>query len=183
MDIGIESQMGTSPTLDLVNSYLMKDGKSIQESPLYNPATPYENRDPRLLQTVVIPGYLYLGRIVPEGKYYSTEFGYKKYTSYKDDKAEPQNSKTEINYILLRYADILLMYAEAQNEATGPDASVYDALHKIRLRAGMPDITGGLSKDQLRAAIRHERRIELAGEALYYNDIRRWRTAEVVNEW
>ena len=181
MDIGIESQMGTSPTLDLVNSYLMKDGKSIQESPLYDPATPYENRDPRLLQTIVIPGYLYLGRIVPDGKYYSTEFGYKKYTSYKDDKAEPQNSKTEINYILLRYADILLMYAEAQNEAAGADASVYDALHKIRLRAGMPDIPGGLSKDQMRDAIRHERRIELANEALYYNDIRRWRTAEVVN--
>lgn len=181
MDIGIESQMGTSPTLDLVNSYLMIDGKTTQESELYDPLHPYENRDPRLHQTVVIPGYMYLGRIVPDGKYYSTEFGYKKYTSYKDDVAEPQNSKTEINYILIRYADILLMYAEAQNEAVGPDESIYTALNMIRERAGMPDIPESLSKDQMRAVIRFERRIELASEALYYNDIRRWRIAEVVN--
>lgn len=82
--------------------------------------------------------------------------------------------------IFLRYADVLLMYAEAQNEAVGPDQSVYDALKLIRLRAKMPEFTPGLTKEQMRQEIRHERRIELAGEGLYYFDIRRWRTAEVV---
>ncbi len=71
------------------------------------------------------------------------------------------------------------MYAEAQNEVAGSDVTVYDALNQIRLRAGMPAVPAGLSKEQMREVIRLERRIELAGEARYYNDIRRWRTAEV----
>ncbi len=89
-------------------------------------------------------------------------------------------SQSQINYMVFRYADVLLMYAEAQNEAVGPDASVYSALNLIRSRAGVAAVTPGLTKDQMRAEIRHERRIELAGEGLYYHDIQRWRTAEVV---
>lgn len=179
-DIIIELQVNVAPTLDLVNSYLMSDGKSIQNSPLYDPAQPYKNRDPRLLNTIVIPGYMYRGGIVSTTKYFSTGYGFKKYTTYKDAVSQPNIINSEINFIVLRYADILLMYAEAQNEAIGSDASVYNALHQIRLRAGMPDVTIGLSKEQMREVIRHERRIELAGEGLYYKDIRRWRTAEVV---
>ena len=176
----LEVQMNVAPTLDLVNSYLMSDGKSIAESPLYDPANPYENRDPRLQKTIVIPGYMFRGSIVKASKYFSTGFGFKKYTTYKDDVAQSTIINSEINFILLRYADILLMYAEAQNEAAGSDATVYEALHQIRLRAGMPDVPEGLSKEQMREVIRHERRIELAAEGLYYNDIRRWRTAETV---
>lgn len=179
-DIIIELQINVAPTLDLVNSYLMQDGKSIQESDLYDPAQPYENRDPRLLQTVVIPGYMYRGSIVSESKYFSTGYGFKKYATYKDDVAQPNIINSEINFIVLRYADVLLMYAEAQNEAAGSDESVYNAINEIRQRAGMPEIPSGLSKEQMREVIRHERRIELAGEGLYYHDIRRWRTAEVV---
>ena len=179
-DIIIELQLNVAPTLDLVNSYFMKDGKSIQESDLYDPAQPYENRDPRLLQTVVIPGYMYRGSIVSESKYFSTGYGFKKYATYKDDVAQPNIINSEINFIVLRYADVLLMYAEAQNEAAGSDESVYNAINEIRQRAGMPEIPSGLSKEQMREVIRHERRIELAGEGLYYHDIRRWHTAEVV---
>jgi starch-binding outer membrane protein, SusD/RagB family len=180
-DVNLEEQGTNNITLDLVNSYLMIDGKSIHESPLYDPQNPYENRDPRLHQTVVIPGYMYKGRIVPKSHYYGTGFGQKKYTTYEDDVTMPQITRTVINFILLRYADVLLMYAEAQNETAGPDNSVYNALNQIRRRVNMPDIPVGLSKDQMREVIRHERRIELAGEAQYYNDIRRWRIAEVVN--
>jgi hypothetical protein len=90
-----------------------------------------------------------------------------------------KDGQSETNFIVLRYADILLMYAEAQNEFAGPDASVYDAINKVRKRAGMTDIAGSYTKEQLRDIIRHERRIEFAGEALYYNDLRRWKTAEV----
>ena len=179
-DIIIELQINVAPTLDLVNSYLMKDGLPIQTSPLFNPAQPYENRDPRLHQTCVIPGYMYRGGIVSDTKYFSTGFGFKKYTTYQDNVTQPSLLQSEINFIILRYADILLMYAEAQNEASGPDATVYSALNQIRTRVDMPDITEGLTKDQMRDVIRHERRIELALEALYYHDIRRWRTAEVV---
>ena len=85
--------------------------------------------------------------------------------------------------MFIRYADVLLMFAEAQNEAdVTPSNAVYDALNRVRARAGMPVYGYGSmqTKEEMREAIRHERRIEFAGEGLYYNDIRRWRTAETV---
>lgn len=180
LDVIIELQINVAPTKDLVDSYLMKDGLSIQESPQYDPASPYENRDPRLHQTIVIPGHMYRGGIVSDTKYFSTGFGFKKYTTYLDDVAQPSILQSEINIILLRYADILLMYAEAQNEAAGPDESVYQALNQVRSRAGMPVYPAGLTQDQMREMIRQERRVELALEGLYLHDIRRWRIAEDV---
>ena len=68
-------------------------------------------------------------------------------------------------------------YAEAQNEASGPVQSVYDAINAIRNRAGMPDLPPGLAKDQMRERIQNERRIELAFEEHRYFDVRRWRIA------
>jgi starch-binding outer membrane protein, SusD/RagB family len=182
MDNILDVQIGSSPTPDLVNSYLMTDGLPSDESPLYNPSQPYENRDPRLLQTVVIPGYMWKGQIADASKYFNTGFGLKKWTIYEDNVARPEvlPGNSDLNIILIRYADVLLMYAEAQNEANGPDQSVYDALNEIRDRSDMPDVQTGLSQDELREVIRHERRIELAAEGLYYYDIRRWRTAEEV---
>ena len=64
----------------------------------------------------------------------------------------------------MRYAEVLLNYAEAQNEATGPDQTVYDAINQIRNRAGMPGLKSGLSQSEMRERIRNERRIELAFE-------------------
>lgn len=179
-DIIIELQINVAPTLGLINSYLMVDGLSIEESPLYDPEQPYENRDPRLHQTCVIPGYMYRGGIVEKSKYFSTGYGFKKFATYKDDVSQVSLTQSEINFIVIRYADVLMMYAEAQNEVSGPDESVYNALNKIRNRAGMPDIPSGLTKEQMREVIRHERRIELVLESSYYHDIRRWRTAEDV---
>lgn len=68
------------------------------------------------------------------------------------------------NYIFYRYAMVLLNYAEAQNEASGPDASVYDAVNAIRNRSELPDLQVGLDKNAMRAAIRRERRVELGYE-------------------
>jgi hypothetical protein len=122
---------------------------------------------------------------VTPSRFAITGYGLKKYSIY--DKGAPpagmsdlKSGQSEINYIVLRYADILLMYAEAQNEAVGPDASVYEALNEVRRRAGMPEFEETYSQDQLRQIIRHERRVEFAGEGYYYNDIRRWKTAETV---
>lgn len=84
------------------------------------------------------------------------------------------------DYVLLRYADIKLMYAEAQNEVSGPDASIYQQINEVRARTGvnMPPLTAGLSKDAMRNAIRHERRVEFAMEGLRYFDMRRWGIAK-----
>lgn len=74
------------------------------------------------------------------------------------------------------------MYAEAQNELAGPDASVYKAVNDLRTRVGMPPFPPGLTKDQMRQRIRHERRIELAFEGLRYFDLIRWHIAgQVLN--
>jgi hypothetical protein len=84
------------------------------------------------------------------------------------------------NYVFYRYAEVLLNYAEAQNEAVGPDASVYEAMNAIRTRPGtdLPELTGGLTKDEMRKAIHRERRIELSYEQKRLLDIWRWKEAD-----
>ena len=89
-------------------------------------------------------------------------------------------TSSSVDFVLLRYADVLLMYAEAQNEASGPDASVYDAVNKVRARAGVADFTPGMTQAEMRDEIRHERRIEFVMEGTRYFDLLRWRTAEMV---
>lgn len=177
-----------APLLDLAQDYYMSNGRPITD-PLsgYDPANPYANRDPRLYATVVYPGDTFMNVVVTPSRFAITGYGLKKYTIYDRGPApaglsDLKSGQSETNYIVLRYADILLMYAEAQNEFSGPDASVYSALNAVRLRAGMPKVDPLLlhSKGELREIIRHERRIEFAGEGYYYNDIRRWKTAEIV---
>lgn len=173
-----------APLKDLVDAYLMKDGLSIAESPLFNSSAPYENRDPRLHQTIAVIGYKYNGKIVQLSDVVNTGFGMKKWTSFADEiNTAIIPPSTELNPILIRYAEVLLTYAEAQNEAVGPDASVYNAINAVRARASvnMPPVEPGLTKEEMREVIRLERRIEHAFEGLYYADIRRWKTAEVVN--
>jgi hypothetical protein len=87
-------------------------------------------------------------------------------------------------WVFMRYAETLLDYAEAQNEAVGPDQSVYDAVNQVRGRksVNMPPLPAGLSQDEMRERIRHERRIEMALEDTRFWDIRRWRIgAQVMN--
>lgn len=85
------------------------------------------------------------------------------------------------NFPLIRLADVMLMYAESKNEAQGtPDQSVYDAVNAVRERAGMPDLPDGLTQEEMRERIRHERMIELCGEGIRYSDIRRWKIGKDV---
>jgi starch-binding outer membrane protein, SusD/RagB family len=173
-----------APLKDLVDAYLMIDGKPIDQSLLYNPLQPYENRDPRLHQTVAVIGYKHNGKVVQLSDVVNTGFGLKKWTSFSDNvNTATIPPSTDLNPILIRYAEVLLTYAEARNEASGPDASVYNAINAVRARpsVNMPPVESGLTQDAMREVIRRERRIELAFEGLYYTDIRRWKIAEVVN--
>jgi hypothetical protein len=79
-----------------------------------------------------------------------------------------------VHFPIFRMAEIWLNYAEAQNEAIGPDASVYDAVNQIRLRAKMPELPAGLTQDDMRKRIRNERAVELAFENGRWFDIMRW---------
>lgn len=174
-----------APLKSLVDAYLMIDGKSISESELYDPEHPYENRDPRLLQTIACVGYKWNGSICTKELLYESGFGMKKLTVFTDDDVQTiSDNNSDLNYIVLRYGEVLLTYAEALNESlSAPNSEVYWAINKIRGRktVEMPEVEEGLSKDQMRDVIHLERRIELAGEGLYYNDIRRWGTIEELN--
>ncbi len=183
----INRQFNTNaPLRDLIDAFYMKDGLPITQSPLYSAAKPYENREPRFYQTIVFPGDTYMGATVtPTNPFKITGYTFKKYGIY--DK-EPSTmillaGQSETNYMVMRYADILLMYAEAQNEVSAaPDATVYAAINRVRQRAGVVpfQLPAGVTKAAMREFIRRERRIEFAGEGFYYTDIRRWRTAEQV---
>lgn len=182
-DAGIYRLNRPAPLKELVDMYLCTDGKTIEESAVYDPEKPYENRDPRLLKSINCIGYPYLGKITTLEDVVTTGFGVKKYTSYEDDVSIPLVERSAFNFILIRYAEVLLTYAEAQNEAVGPDQSVYDAINQLRKRPdiNMPEVPKGLTQDQMREVIRRERRIELTFEGLYYSDILRWKTAEKEN--
>lgn len=191
-DDNVDRHSNNSPLKELVDAYYMNDGMSIQESPLYNSLSPYENRDPRLYQTIRLMGYMYNGSIDTPQQLDQTGFGTKKFTTYSDDTkiAEITAGKSEINPIVIRYAEVLLNYAEAKNEVDGPVESVYDAINQIRNRptVDMPNLPTGLTQEEMRQEIRHERRIELAMEGKYLEDIKRWRTAEIemngpVHDW
>ena len=87
---------------------------------------------------------------------------------------------TKTGYILMRYADILLMNAEAKIELNQIDASVVNAINLVRTRAGQPGIVAG-SQSQMRQIIRRERAVEFAGEGLRLFDLRRWNIYEKAN--
>lgn len=190
------------PTQALVDSYECIDGLRIDQSPLYNPTKPFENRDPRFYATIVHPGSVFLGfqfethpdslniwdynqtpaRRVGNQEVtnpYATFSGYM-YRKYVSSDTREFRQLSELNVMLYRYAEILLTYAEAKIELGETDNSVYDAINLVRKRAGMPDIETGKTADELRKIIRQERKIEFVFEGHRYFDIRRWKIAEHV---
>lgn len=182
-----------NPTQALVDTYECMDGKTIKESTNYNPKDPYKDRDPRLAATIIYPGCLYEGSYFnsidikdPTGDYYApygrSKTGYhpRKYIDNLSDYADMWN--TGMNAIVMRYAEVLLMYAESKIELGQIDESVYKALNDIRKRAGMLEVDRTVYNNQakMRELVRRERRVELAMEGLRWFDICRWRIAEEV---
>ncbi|WP_186758042.1 RagB/SusD family nutrient uptake outer membrane protein [Echinicola salinicaeni] len=169
-----------SPLQNFVDDYECIDGLPYGESPLTDTEQPFNNRDSRLTKTV-------FKDIVDwgDGNTHTpsnggpTTFGLKKFLT---PSLIPYgySTRSQQDWVLLRYADVLLMYAELENELSGPNADVYDAINEVRLRSDMPALPAGLSKEEMRERIRHERRIELAFEGLRLYDLKRWRIAEDV---
>lgn len=182
-----------NPTQSLVDIYECIDGKTIEESPLYDPDQPYQNRDPRLSASILCPGDLYEGKYYdpidqndPNGDYYApygrSKTGYlvRKYVDDLSDYADMWN--TAMNAIVMRYAEVLLMYAECKVELGEIDASVYDVLNELRSRAGMCEVdkTVYITQAKMRELVRRERRVELALEGLRWFDVCRWKIGEEV---
>ncbi|WP_170137809.1 RagB/SusD family nutrient uptake outer membrane protein [Chitinophaga dinghuensis] len=177
------------PTQNLVDDYEMTDGNLPGASSLYDPQNPYANRDKRFAISVGYDGAVYRGQTLT---LYDNGFDilnaglFKTQTRYLVRKACNESFNflgdatygSDQNWLLIRYAEILLNYAEAQNEDAGPDQTVYDAVNSVRRRAGQPDLPSGLTQSDMRLRIRHERRIEFAFEDQRFWDLRRWHLAD-----
>jgi starch-binding outer membrane protein, SusD/RagB family len=191
--IGQGSLLGVSditPLRELVDFYQMKDGLPTSQSTLDTPDKPYADRDPRMAATLVYPGATYCGityNSLPGSKtadevrkdFNTTSTGFN-FIKYVDCADRNDRGNSGIDYILMRYADVLLMHAEAKIEQGELEPIVYDDVNAVRTRAGMPAIATGKTQAQLRDAVRYERRAEFVLEGRRLFDIRRWRIAEQV---
>lgn len=189
-----------APTQSLVDAFLMLDGQTAEQSPLYDASKPYANRDPRLTATVVYDGYRWSDNVDDGTKdkvIYTnpdaldktdafaglnknqTPTGY--YVRKYYDAKHEHHMQSSINIITMRYADVLLMYAETMNEQGKMSREVWNkTIRAIRERAGFDNeqalaYPSDLSQAQMRLLIRRERRCELALEGLRWFDIKRWR--------
>jgi len=172
-------------TADMINSYYMTNGKPITDATSgYKDQDPYKNRDPRLAITVVLPGSKYGTATFIPASYSEYPCGAKprKYAEY--GIADVNNSS--LNTILMRYADICLMRAEALIESGSTAQEVYDLIDKVRARVSMPTVESvegtGLTQTQLRQIVRHERRVEFCMEGTRYADMLRWKDVSLVHD-
>lgn len=189
-----EANGRTSPTQNLVDAFPMIDGLTIDDSESgYDPDNPYANRDPRLGHTVLYNGAQWLntqletfdgGRSRPGGTNQQTRTSYYLRKFMGDFETATTYANTVHDWVIFRYAEMLLNFAEAQNEYAGPSEEVYQVILDLRERAGIepgPDGMYGLeenmTQDEMREVIRNERRIELAFEEHRFWDIRRWKIA------
>ncbi len=186
------------PTQNLVDSYEMADGSTIEKSSVYDPVHPFKGRDPRMAMTILFPGQDWkangkdevilntLDQTLPNGKKNEnyplsadnaskTSLTWAKYLAPMSQYNNIWN--TGACPIAFRYAEVLLSYAEASNELSGPSDDIYNMLDQVRQRVGMPavDRTEYATKETLRELIRRERMVELAGEGLRRADIVRWK--------
>ena len=193
---------GNLPLQNLVDAYEMNNGKVITDPTSgYDEQNPYVNRDPRFYATVLYNGAQYRGRaletFIPGGRdskdgpsnWNTSKTGY--YLRKFVDEAMPINNPWNIAglqpWIYFRYAEILLNYAEAANEAYGADVlpanatlTAREAINLVRSRSGvnMPALPTGLTRVQMKEAIIRERRVELAFEEHRFYDVRRWKIAD-----
>lgn len=193
----LNGQSCNSPTAAMVNAYETLQGKTIQElgkdsMAIYAADPVYKNnRDPRLKASIAIPGETFIGMklepwkedgpdAIGKGQSTHTGFWIKKYVDPLD---QGNTDGGGMNFIIIRYAEILLDYVESLIETDRwQNADVVHYLNEIRARAGMPDVNTAVynSKEKLRELVRRERLVELSFEGQRLFDIRRWKIAEKV---
>jgi hypothetical protein len=188
---------GPHPYQELVDAFPMSNGLAITDpNSGYDSTQPYQNRDPRLTYTIIHDSTIrpiYDEAAAPVALYLNANYN-PPIASSQDAVYTGTNTGFYINKMLdtavtwygfngsnrclplMRYAEILLNYAEAANEAYGPTLAVYQAVEAVRQRAGLRpyQLPGGLSQSAMRTAIQTERQLEFAFEGLRFFDVRRW---------
>lgn len=197
---GVQSSWGNmQPTQELVDDYCMANGLPVTDpASLYDETNPYKGREKRFYQSILYDGSIWQGEeiitrvgvgspneIDTSSEDDVTNTGY--YTRKTLDESvngadNLQMSNGMANYIFFRYADVLLMYAEASLEA-GDKPTAIKYLNMVRTRGdNMPSIEAtypkGITENQLREVIRRDRRIELAFEDKRFWDILRWKICD-----
>jgi len=186
---------GTTPTQNLVDDYEMSDGTMFDWNNPVHKADPYANRDLRLKQTILTNNQSFKDRTIEawkggkdgKGIARASKTGYY-LNKYIDSNLDLLLGQASIHsWIYIRYAEIYLNYAEAVNEAYGPNSrypgtvlTARQALNQIRQRSELPNIASTSDPSVLREKIRHERRIEFAFEDHRFWDVRRWMIASDV---
>ena len=193
---------GLYPTQNLVDAYETIDGKLIDDptNTMYDAQDPYSNRDARFYQSIIYNGstwetYLMsmVTNTVDPSKNGSCKprlgkarcgYGPKKFIEELDPSTNIYGGYAQSNnWPYYRYAEVLLNYAEAKNEALSvPDESVYNAVNEVRARSNQPNLPTGLSKEEMRKRIKNERRVELLLEEHRFYDLRRWKDGNVLAE-
>lgn len=195
------------PTREMIDAYDCTDGKPIDESPLYDPHDPFRNRDPRLTATIVEFNTQWLGYSYQPHPDSLTVFSSKEnkrvsnrdsravaaFASYTGflwkkgiDQSWADRKSEDADAIIIRYAEILLTYAEAKVELSDIDQSVLDAINMVRARGYNVPATATTmypavtetGQAALRKIVRRERRVEFPREGIRYMDLIRWRLAE-----
>jgi hypothetical protein len=189
------------PTYQLIDTYEMKSGLTITESGSgYDPAHPFKNRDPRLALTVIYPGADYIKADGTKAVFNTLDKTVDGSANANFMTAADNASKTGLTWnkylgpitqyadiwksnacpIVFRYAEVLLTWAEAENELNGPSDDVYAKIDEVRTRVGMPKVDRNKynSKETLRELIWRERGVEFAGEGIRRADILRWKTSD-----
>ena len=188
---------GYLATKKLTDMYLCNDGLPITKSPLfkgYNTRiSEFQNRDARMTMTLLIPGTLAEWKLFPD-KIESWPFfpqrnsntGYitNKYRSEDRYGNTTQQQEHDFDTHIIRYAEVLLSFAEATFEKNGSisDADLNKSINVIRNRVGMIPLSNAFVTSNgldMKQEIRRERTIELALEGYRYDDLRRWKTAEI----
>lgn len=193
-----------NPTTDLVNAFECTDGKKWGESPLtvrpdesvlYSKeasegekraerAKMFQNRDERMIDAIANTRYTSFERDGLEGasnvevteinNASFTGFGVKKLLQPMRQVAD-YSTLSDADVVIMRYAHVLLMIAEAENEANGPTAKALDAINYVRKRSHQPPISSGITQDELRTRIRNEWRVETCFEGRRYFQLKRWK--------
>ena len=183
-----------NPSWDLFAAYLCTDGLPIDESPLFDPHNPFKNRDPRCIMTIVEFNTEHCGFEYDPSPAAKTVMNYttgkkqsnqdtrivNQYSSYTGllwkkgiDASWTVDQKVEQDYIIMRYADVLLIYAEAMAQQDGGLKEALNALNEVRARVDLPAVSAS-TKTEFMKLLRRERMIELAFEGHRFWDLRRW---------
>ena len=187
----------TCPTENLASAFEMKDGRAFDWNDPTMKANQYKDRDPRFYLTIVHNGMLWPAKKavdiseggangLPLTNATTTGYYLRKYVDNSISfEAGSTTAATHHNWILFRYAEVLLNYAEAMIHVNGncdyKDAtytmSAREALNAVRKRAGIPEVAA-CSQDEFLTRVKHERRVEMAFEGQRFWDLRRWKNLD-----